>query len=530
MEVGVMKTQNFRLTGQKLSLNRTMISRDGFDGNHFKQCYQYAEYRRINALLYHRWHQILYAPGVGAGSDIYSINVDGTNNQALVAQANYQEYYPIVRDSQSFFYTGWVSTTNLHDQLYLKYFSNPTPVYLPFNDANSDYSDATPVGSQYVVLSSTRSGGDGGYDLYIADINTGDIWSLDDYNSSVNSSWEDLGAHYYAGGGSGPINNNPSVSIVSPNNNASFSEPAVVVIDANASDSDGTIAKVQFYQNGNLLGENTSSPYSYAWNNVVAGSYTLEAVATDDQGAITTSASVNITVTGTSGCTTFAIPGTIEAEDYCTMSGVVTESCYDTGGGLDVGGIVKNDWMEYEVNVGTAGSHIVTYRVATPQSGSKIQIQEDGNVLATTTVPNTGGWQSWQSVSATVDLSVGIHTLKILDTRRSWNLNWFSFSSNLGQKTQNVTGDLDVNQATSSTSTTGVFPNPVEQGKELEIVGLEDNVFTKIEVCNLQGKVLRRIETKDLPTTKINMQFPSGMYLVKIMQQDRVQVERVFVN
>ena len=31
--------------------------RDGFDGNHFKQCYQYAEYRRINALLYHRWHQ-----------------------------------------------------------------------------------------------------------------------------------------------------------------------------------------------------------------------------------------------------------------------------------------------------------------------------------------------------------------------------------------------------------------------------------------------------------------------------------------
>ena len=89
---------------------------------------------------------------------------------------------------------------------------------------------------------------------------------------------------------------------------------------------------------------------------------------------------------------------------------------------------------------------------------------------------------------------------------------------------------MDVNQATSSTSTTGVFPNPVEQGKELEIVGLEDNVFTKIEVCNLQGKVLRRIETKDLPTTKINMQFPSGMYLVKIMQQDRVQVERVFVN
>ena len=135
--------------------------------------------------------------------------------------------------------------------------------------------------------------------------------------------------------------------------------------------------------------------------------------------------------------------------------------------------------------------------------------------MATTTVPNTGGWQSWQSVSATVDLSVGIHTLKILDTRRSWNLNWFSFSSNLGQKTQKVTGDLDVNQATSSTSTTGVFPNPVEQGKELEIVGLEDNVFTKIEVCNLQGKVLRRMKRRTSLLLKLICNFHQECILLR---------------
>ena len=423
--------------------------------------------------------KILYAPGAGAGSDIYSINIDGTNSQALVAQANYQEYYPVVRDDLSFFYTGWVSTTDVHDQLYLKYFADPNPVYLPFNNANADYSDATPVGAQYVVLSSTRAGGDGGYDLYIADISTGSIWSLDDYNSNVNSGLEDLGANYYIGS-SGPSNNSPSVSIVSPNDNASYNEPAVVVMDANATDSDGTIAKVEFYQNGNLLGEDITSPYSFSWNNVSTGTYTLQAIATDDQGATGTSSTVNISVTGTSGCTVFTLPGTIEAEDYCDMSGVVTETCYDTGGGLDVGGVVKNDWMEYEVNVGSSGSYTVTYRVATTENASKIQIQEDGNVLATTTVPNTGGWQNWQSVSTTISLSAGLHTLKIIDTRRSWNLNWISFMSNSGQKVNS----LDSKQAAA----------PVLEGKilyhtysgyenwdgELFILDLSDNSITNI--------------------------------------------------
>jgi Tol biopolymer transport system component len=140
--------------------------------------------------------KIIYAPGVGADSDIYTINADGTENKSEASINNYQEYYPITRDSESYFYTGWVSRRNKNDQVFLKYFSNPKPVYLLFNDKHSNYSDATPVGSKYVALSSTRKGGKGGYDNYIADLYTGDIWSLDEYNSAANSRKEDLGAHY----------------------------------------------------------------------------------------------------------------------------------------------------------------------------------------------------------------------------------------------------------------------------------------------------------------------------------------------
>ena len=140
--------------------------------------------------------KVLYAPGAGAGSDVYIMDADGANSQALVAQSNYQEYYPAIRDNESFFYTGWVSSSNLNDQIYLKYYSSDSSIYLPFNQSNANFSDATPVGLDYAVISSSKSGGYGGYDLYIADINTGDIWSLNNYNNSVNSSWEDLGAHY----------------------------------------------------------------------------------------------------------------------------------------------------------------------------------------------------------------------------------------------------------------------------------------------------------------------------------------------
>ncbi len=98
----------------------------------------------------------------------------------------------------------------------------------------------------------------------------------------------------------GTVNNPPTVSITSPANGATFTAPANITINASASDTDGTITQVQFYQGTTLLGTDTSSPYSYTWSSVAAGSYNLTAKATDNGGAVTTSASVNITVTGTS--------------------------------------------------------------------------------------------------------------------------------------------------------------------------------------------------------------------------------------
>lgn len=97
-------------------------------------------------------------------------------------------------------------------------------------------------------------------------------------------------------GGSG--NALPSVAITTPSSGASFVAPANITINASASDSDGTVASVAFYAGATLLGTDTSSPFSVAWNNVAIGSYSLTAVATDNAGGQRTSSPVPIVVSG----------------------------------------------------------------------------------------------------------------------------------------------------------------------------------------------------------------------------------------
>ncbi len=91
----------------------------------------------------------------------------------------------------------------------------------------------------------------------------------------------------------------PTVSITSPTNNASFLAPTDLTFTANASDTDGTITKVEFFAGTNQLGEDLTSPYSLVWSNVAAGTYSLTARATDDQGTATSSAVVMVAVTNT---------------------------------------------------------------------------------------------------------------------------------------------------------------------------------------------------------------------------------------
>jgi hypothetical protein len=92
----------------------------------------------------------------------------------------------------------------------------------------------------------------------------------------------------------------PAVSITSPAGGTTFTTSPNIAIDATASDSDGTISKVELFNGSTLLGTQLGAPYNFSWNNVTPGTYTLTAQATDDAGAVTTSNPISITVNGSS--------------------------------------------------------------------------------------------------------------------------------------------------------------------------------------------------------------------------------------
>ncbi|AWV06511.1 glycosyl hydrolase family 18 protein [Marilutibacter maris] len=127
--------------------------------------------------------------------------------------------------------------------------------------------------------------------LYSANI---PIWNAPPTHCPSCGWYQDLGA--CDGGGD---NVAPSVALTAPSNGAHFAEGSDIAISASASDSDGTVASVQFFRGGVSLGTDTSAPWQASWSDASAGTHVLTAVATDDDGASTTSTQVTITVDNT---------------------------------------------------------------------------------------------------------------------------------------------------------------------------------------------------------------------------------------
>lgn len=94
------------------------------------------------------------------------------------------------------------------------------------------------------------------------------------------------------------INNAPTVSLTSPTAGLSVSVPATVTLTALATDIDGTVRRVEFYEGGTLLATATAAPFSVPVSVQSTGNLLFTAVATDDRGASTTSPAVPVTATG----------------------------------------------------------------------------------------------------------------------------------------------------------------------------------------------------------------------------------------
>jgi hypothetical protein len=158
------------------------------------------------------------------------------------------------------------------------------------------------------------------------------------------------------------------------------------------------------------------------------------------------------------GGTPAALPGTVQAENFDegaprvayfdTTAGntggkyrttdVDIESTTDVGGGYNVGWTRPGEWLKYSVTVASAGTYAVDVRVANTGTGARFHIEIDGiDRTGPMNVPNTGGWQVWQTMSKTgLSLSAGAHVIRLMfdagtaESGGVGNYNWLRFVSN----------------------------------------------------------------------------------------------------
>jgi hypothetical protein len=153
--------------------------------------------------------------------------------------------------------------------------------------------------------------------------------------------------------------------------------------------------------------------------------------------------------------TAIALPGTIQAEHYDrggqgvayfdTTPGnesavfrsddVDLQIAEDTGGGYKLKSAAAGEWLRYSVNVATAGTYTLTVRVTSNGTGGAFHIEVNGvDKTGTMTVPNTGGWQSWQTLTKTgVTLAAGLQSVRlVMDSNGAsgltGNFNWIALS------------------------------------------------------------------------------------------------------
>lgn len=131
------------------------------------------------------------------------------------------------------------------------------------------------------------------------------------------------------------------------------------------------------------------------------------------------------------------IPGTFEVEDfepihedtgyfdtdainlggaYRPSEGVDIEATTDVGGGYDVGWTRAGEWLEYAwANVPSTGHYVLGVRVASSGPGGVFHLEVGGvNVTGPVAVPDTGGPQSWRTLSLPVLLNRGIWKVRLV--------------------------------------------------------------------------------------------------------------------
>lgn len=231
--------------------------------------------------------------------------------------------------------------------------------------------------------------------------------------------------------------------------------------------------------------------------------------------------------------TAHQVPGRIEAEEYdlggeglayheINSNGnegkaafredeVDIEETQDIDGAFNVGYILKGEWLEYTVDVAATGNYDLDVRVAADGENKTFHIEMDGvNVTGSINVPNTGGWQTWKTITIKdVSLKGGQQVMRLVFDSDYMNLNYIQFN------------DVVTSIQAMELHDKVIYPNPFSnEGFQISTQGSFDYTITDItglQVESGKGNDILVVGAGLIP----------GIYLVSVMTTTKMINEKV---
>ena len=189
---------------------------------------------------------------------------------------------------------------------------------------------------------------------------------------------------------------------------------------------------------------------------------------------------------------------TLQAEAANVNHGMIVENCTDAGGGQDMGYIDAGDYLVWNnVNFPTSGSYNIEYRVASGVGGGTISSDLNAGSIpfGNSTVPGTGGWQNWTTVSKTVTVNAGTYNFGVFAQTGGYNINRVR-NSKVAARALATTADAK--------AVASVYPNPVRD--RLTLSAAPEFLGGEVRILSLDGRTVwrgtHRGETVDVSALK----------------------------
>lgn len=221
------------------------------------------------------------------------------------------------------------------------------------------------------------------------------------------------------------------------------------------------VIRVQTREDGVQIDQIVLSPTTY--RTTAPGALTNDATIVPVAG-ISSSQSLNGPYSGAP----LTLPGRVEAEHYDNgphgvayhdstpgnAGGTHRQTDGDiqgsSAGGFNLGWIEAGEWANYGVSVGAAGSYTVQLRVASPSGGGELRLGFNGpsSVWQPVSIPATGGWQTWTTVSVPVTLGAGQQLMTLSFERPGFNIDYIDVAPGAPAPSSSGSGGTNVNIVT----------------------------------------------------------------------------------